>query len=602
MGKKSVAVDHAHLVGGLDRSLKPSEVRRAALKAAQTCIDRSPQIRSSALYPGVLREPDQLHGLPMLETTHDTLNRQGISVGELAVLLCESPATEFIEAVGEDGLACAVDLAVTLQSWADADGNWSRILAVEEPLTLEAAGASYVHRLARAAQVDLSDKHVRALVRLFGLGGEPASTLEVAGKEAGFTRERVRQVKKLVKVDADVRRWWPVPKVLRRALEAVEAGVPLNADEMAAMLIELGVATRPYAAASLMSLAAAYGAETGILVVGDDLLPDLPEHRLSASTFREFRDAAWGLSQKSGWVHAAGLDELAEELFGQEVGWVASRTPGMMVLPGGWLHVEPHKDPITVGTTARQLGVTPTLSVGALRVGLERRMAFRGMPPPPPESVLEAFYEQHPKFSVDDSGMVSFVGVPPSGGPTLQRTLVDYMMDGPGQVRAFDEIMTESRRLDLNPTSVKLYLSYGEQIRRIANGVYAPVGVSVSQDQVDDVRRGARRRAVKAEIDGRIAEGGRVIVTVILNDAVVNNGMFTIPAHIASALGPGEFELLDVSGKARGNLRFNASRTLFSFSSLFISEGAEPGDVLRVELNPSVMQAIGQIGSDELLV
>ena len=244
----------------------------------------------------------------------------------------------------------------------------------------------------------------------------------------------------------------------------------------------------------------------------------------------------------------------------------------------------------------------PKLSVGELRVGLERRMTFRSMPPPPPESVLKAFYEQHPKFAVDDSGMVSLVGIPPSGGPALQRTLVDFMIDAPGQVRAFDEIMAKARSLGLNPTSVKLYLSYGEQIRRIANGVYAPVGVPVSQDWVDDVRRGARRRAVKAEIDATIEGGGRVVVTVILNDAVINNGMFSILAHIAAAVGPGEFDLFDASGKARGKLRVNTNRTLISFSSLFISEGAEPGDVLRVELDPSAMEAVGQIGSDELLV
>ncbi|MGH9178787.1 MAG: hypothetical protein ACRD0N_09575, partial [Acidimicrobiales bacterium] len=130
---------------------------------------------------------------------------------------------------------------------------------------LEEALASQV---ARAGRGRLGQARVAALVARLGLRGKPPLTLAEAGRLAGLTGERVRQLEvRLRKQLAEAGSAAPLPQ-LDAALAAVARAAPLPAAAVGRLLVDAGITAAPFCVESLARAADLFGRGLPFVVSG----------------------------------------------------------------------------------------------------------------------------------------------------------------------------------------------------------------------------------------------------------------------------------------------------------------------------------------------
>ena len=462
---------------------------------------------------------------------------------------------------------------------------------------LEDALAAHVAALGHH---QLKHRRLRAVIDRLGLAGRPPLTLAEAGRVAGLSGERVRQLESRLRTQqldlggtTDLRQ-------LDAAIELVSRAVPLPASGVARLLLEAGLTANAFSAESLRCAAELLGRELPFVFSGTGratvLLPRATAAAVAHAPAIEAR--ARRQAERCG---ATTLDELESELVEgdgldvtrQQLRVVLETSGTVECLQDGWFtFCDARPSGPFVRASLRMLAVSPSLSVDSLRDGLHRHNSFRRLPAPPPVPVLAATYRCHPAFRLDGADVSAARPVDPDAVGPLNRRMVEILRASPGGVLPRSQLLDACHRAGLNLTSVNLYTTYSECLERVGPGLFAARG-SVVAPQVRPVVN--RRPAHRLEPVHGFTPDGRPWLAWPVTPGVWANGVVHVPAELRRVIESRHFPCVDASGVQVATVGIDRHGNSWGWSGFLRRAGAQLGDVVRAVFDPEAGTAVLQV-------
>ncbi|MDP9387263.1 MAG: hypothetical protein M3Q48_04890, partial [Actinomycetota bacterium] len=441
----------------------------------------------------------------------------------------------------------------------------------------------------------LPPRHLDGVLDRLGLRGRRPCTLADAGRVAGVSGERVRQIE--AKVHAGRARSGHTTTLpqLDQALAVVERALPVRADEVGELLRAAGASAGPFCAESLEAAASLLGRALPFVTSGHGsdavLLPRVAAD--AAAHARRIENRARRLVERSG---ATTLDDLERDLVHE--GLAIPRRHLLVVLQGcgtavvredGWFWFRhTRNDGPFARATRRMLAVNDPLPLASLHEGLRRHNAFRRIPVLPPPSVLAAVYATDPTVRIEGGTVRAVEPVPADAMGDLNRRIVDILRAAPHHVLARCDLLEACHEAGLNLASVNLYTSYSECLERMGSGVLAPRGTVVDEEAV---RARQRRREPWRRDEDRPAWGwtpdGRPWVQASITTSTWANGVLHVPAEVRPVLAGRRFATRDQAGACPTMLGVDRHGNSWGWTGFLRRCGGRPGDVVRAEFDLS---------------
>jgi len=463
--------------------------------------------------------------LPLLSTTRQVLSSLGFnSKSPLEVVLRQSRA----RLLGQDGGALALlDLSVTAECWwPQRDASRMRA-AVENASTLEDVADAIVREYLAMDGHRLDDRWVTWILRRFSWG-MPGATLEVIGKEADLTRERVRQI--LVRVSQRVgERVWPLPSVLAHSIEALfRAGFREAQD----VLLDSGFVVdddwTPQEITGLLRWLG-YGAAADAL----DGHFEAAEEKIVADRERdaELKRAIRKARTPLGFVRTDTVASIEGDLIPQAtVERLLPQTYARVYRSGPWALVADQSLSTAESITQRQLAVASPLSANEIYHGLTREQKRRSSPPLPPEAVTIELLTQTGTLALKSEG--SYAGITGRVDPTtINGWLISVLREADGHVLHKEAINRQAMRDRLNLTSLTVYLSYSFAVRQCeGGGLYRLVGSTPNDDELEHATAVAEAARIPSELTWAVSTGGLDLSLTVGSNLI---SMGSVQAHAA---------------------------------------------------------------------
>ena len=456
--------------------------------------------------------------------------------------------------------------------------------------------------VAACGEAPLAPQRLAAVVARMGFGGSPPVTLAAAGRLAGLTGERVRQL------EARVRRHYaggPLEAIpqLDTALAAVARAAPLPVSAVGGMLADAGVTAGPFCLESLVRASTLFRRDLPFAVTGKgDNAVVLPRvARAAAPHVPLIESRARRQGERCGAFTIASLEE---ELLGEgipvprrQLKLLIDTSASLVACGRRWFTFSDARPAGSfVRASRRMLAVTAPLSLESLHDGLARHNSFRRLGPPPPPAVLADVYRSHPSFVLAD-GMVSPADpLDPSDMGPLNERIVGVLRTAPAGVMARSELLDACHRAGLNLTSVNLYTTYSECLERIAPGLFAPRGaVTRPLPGVDRTVPGRpERRAADGPRSGWTPAGLPWLVCRVTASTWAN-GVVHVPAALRRLLGDRRFAGQGADGAPVTTLGIDQHGNSWGWTGFLRRAGVAPGELVRATFDPAAGIAVLEV-------
>jgi hypothetical protein len=220
-------------------------------------------------------------------------------------------------------------------------------------------------------------------------------------------------------------------------------------------------------------------------------------------------------------------------------------------------------------------------------------------------SVLQAYYEAHPEFIVEDGEMVKPVE-PLDYRAELalnEAILVDVLRSSPACVLDRASVATECIRRSMNVNTFSIYLSYSPVVVHLGKDVWSLRGVRVDPAAVEAVREAnALREKEKRVLDhGWTPEGQLWLAARIPAAHDAAHLVISLPGPIRHYLTGRQFDARDEDNVSHGSIRVNEEGASYGFPRFLRQRGADEGDILIAEFDLTKSMALLRLGDDELL-
>jgi sigma-70-like protein len=315
------------------------------------------------------------------------------------------------------------------------------------------------HELADVLRASrLGPRQAQAVARRFGWDGRPPGTLAEAGANAGYTRERVRQLEQRARRHAA---GLELPAA-REALRLVVGTAPAPRTHIALRLAIAGIAERPFDPAGVLVAAKLTGVRNG-LDIHDGYVIDKRDAQLAtrAGTMARRQVTRRGAAYVPDVAGLIGARERA-------VRRVLAVAPDVTWLGDDWLFLPVARDRVSTGIR-KMLSVAGRLTLAELEDGLRRP----GCDVRLPRSVLRArcltldWVSMNgdvvsPRVTLEADRLLS----------PIERTLV-AIFRAEGSALGFSRAVQLGVAAGLNPTSAAIYLGKTPVLRTVSRGVYA---------------------------------------------------------------------------------------------------------------------------------
>jgi hypothetical protein len=339
------------------------------------------------------------------------------------------------------------------------------------------------------AVLDSDRSRTVALARL-GLDGAPAVTLEQAGRAAGVTRERVRQIEKRFRngIAPAERVWTPA---LDKVLQVIRHTSPTTGQRLHKSLTERGLIPENFSTESILAAADVFAkrieiyAEHGL--ISSRPLPVTPE-RVAATALRLVTH--WG---------ATTVQEVCAR-FAEEASLAVSPELARLLLESledfcwldqrhGWFWLRPTARNRLLNQVEKIMSVAPSVSIADLRVGVGRHHRMEGLRLP--RHVLGRLCQDSGLYERDDDQILRKPGHP-DWKDRLGKTeaiLVEVLLDH-GSVMSRDELeRTAVQERGLSRSSFYLHLGSSPVLACYEPGVYGLRGSQPSRTPATGSRR-----------------------------------------------------------------------------------------------------------------
>lgn len=464
-----------------------------ALISANPCWAEDP-VSASILNSGRLRE------LPLLTATHQVLADMGFT-GEAALDIVAGTARSQVLAHANGALAL-LDLTILLECWWPYHDDSPMHVASEFATTLEDVAAAIVEEYIAYDGNRLDQRWVTWILRRFSWG-MPGATLDEIGKEAGLTRERIRQVITRISEPAGSR-IWPLPAVVVGAIESLHARDYLSVQDV---LLDAGFVTdddwTPEEITELLRWLGYPQAAQGLeahFETGEVAQRELRDQNAELISLIRAARSKMGLIRTDTVTGSDGA-LLDQALVRQLLPLAYPR----VFTSGPWALVSNDAPTSLENAAGRQLGLVQPLAVGELYEGLDRERRRRSAPPlPDPETTLELLAHAGAVEVVD--GLCTGPTVSTDTG-TINAWLAALLQHADGHILHKEVINRNAVRDRMNLTSLGVYISFSYAIRQCPTpGLYRLIGSEPTPDDIAQALAVAEATRVPTNLDWRITD------------------------------------------------------------------------------------------------
>jgi hypothetical protein len=464
-----------------------------------------------------------------------------------------------------------------------------------------------------AAMSGYSGKKLEALLARLGWSGHEPITLEEAGRIAGITRERIRQLLKRIQ---DRMPDHPVyMPALDGAINVLVSHAPIAAEQAAQLLVTLGISSKPFSPMSIFE--AGKGCEREIPFRIEEhrgrLMVVTDSHGQHANTVLAIahRQAIASGSTNTAEVSAEALSDgigITEE----QIHEILRIFPDVQFLEDQWFWYPKGRkgwNPIR-RYVRKMLSVVSPINVIAIREGLRREYRYRNSQKPkkwdllvPPRSVLRQFFTAHPEFKINELDQVTPV-MPLDYRLELTATeqiLVDVIRSSPTGVLDRSSYALQCIDRGMNSHTFSVYLTYSAVTAHVSTDIWTLRGLQVDPAAVEALRAAnAGQPREKRVLDHGWTPGGRLWVGVRLPDLrSVASFIFLIPSAMRRLVADGEFSAFSESGLPSGRIRVTEDGQSWGYGRFLERSGADEGDIFIVEFDLAERTALLRLGDDE---
>lgn len=434
-----------------------------------------------------------------------------------------------------------------------------------------------------------------------GWDGVESATLQVIADEVSLSRERVRQIVKRY-VDEIEQSYMPQ---IEKAAELVAELAPLSAKATGHKLVEHGLSNTPIDAPALLSAAEIFGYEVGFEIDSWDG-QDYVVAQGGVASGPVFQVAR----RESGRTGASNVDEVCAKLLEQghdiapeDASSLLYASPKIEFLVDDWFWVPsiPLDRNRLRNVTRRMLSVTPQLDLATIRQGVRRRYRFMKIDLVPPVAVLEAFFEAHPEFVVND-------GVVESVTPLdyrhelgeVERTFVDVLREVPTGLLDRTELEEAVIGRGVNPSTFSVFTTYSPILDHPALNAWCLRGHVTDPAHLEALRAAAasrprRRRTLAYGWD----EEGHLKLTVEIGS--VNGPVVGIPSDISRYVAGRKFDAKTLEGMPAGTIVVNEQGSSWGYGPFLRRRGAEVGDAMTLSFDLVTQDVRLSLGDDSAL-
>jgi hypothetical protein len=260
--------------------------------------------------------------------------------------------------------------------------------------------------------------------------------------------------------------------------------------------------------------------------------------------------------------------------------------------------------------TRKMLSVTSPISVESLREGIRRNFKYRqyrglGTWPlvVPPRNVLQAIYQAHPEFTINDANEVDSVAPLDIRNelPGAEGIMVEILRSSPTSVMDRRTLWRRCTERGINSATFESYLSFAPSIERIHTEIYSPRGIKLESAAVEALRRekSLPRREKRVLDSGWTPKGGLWVGTRI--PETWSSLVLGIPSEFRRYLADRTFDAVDLRGHPYGRVSVNDAGSSWGYNSFLRRRGADEGDVLIAEFDLVNGTATLRLGGYDLL-
>lgn len=576
--------------GWFSRSQWPITPITAATEFVSSFIDHpNAYWVNTPIISGRFKHSSSVGRIPFLLETFSTLEQCGIRPHELAELLTTATVLELRQTIGS--IAAAIDLTMTARAWVRIDERGSLVVhQATLPTTLDeaflAAQVRYTRQRGIAGRYSLSESGWPQVVAArHGLAQTGKLTLAQGGELLGVSRERIRQMTERVDLDTLHLRRWPTTEWLDSTFRQLDEGrtvVPLgdNGSATVAALTDQGLD-----AVRVAQLLEHYG-YAGATELRELLEnPDGPP--VAGLAPRDVRQISWELSEYTGFSRRSDimieLQSRAPDATSEQLERLIDRSIDMNDLPHGYVYSAPMRSSTVVETCQRMLDWVEALGTTEIRDGLARRFRHRGLPPPPPLAVLDAFLERHADFEKDGDQVRALTTRPPDE-TTVVAWIIQQIRDSGLDVIHRTVLHDAARQAGQNSTSVQMYSSYSELLAQAGEGCITLVGTRLEPWAIDQARRLAAAIRIATRVERTTEIGAGIALTIQVGNSLLDTGVLPITKSLGRRLAHREFDLFG-DDTQRGHLKLSGQTALIGFVGALTQLHVMPGDHVELVLN-----------------
>lgn len=448
-----------------------------------------------------------------------------------------------------------------------------------------------------------------ALRARLGWDRDRPCTLEEAAQMLGVTRERIRQMQKLV--EDRIRGRVRVP-ALERALEAMRIAVPTTADRAAQILIDQGIADERIHPAALVRLALLLGVEPGLEVVDLDPLGEVLVAEGSAAKaemVRTFRTEVRRRARPYGFIHRDLVGAIMQEVLDEPEDGVIElmlAKLGANDLGQGWYYLTTDRREPAVRLLEDMLAVAGgSLSAPDVREGFARRLRWRGSAEhhnqegwyPSAGAILSLCRLRPKQFSVEGERIRASDHLDWRRRLTgVEHVMVEVLLEAPGHVLHRDEFKRRVRARGVNTNTFSVYTTYSPFLRDLGNGLWAVRGVDPDPLEVERLKRRPRPRRRHVE-EWEWLPDGMLRLAVRLRG--VDSQVVGIPSAIREFLAERTFRVVLRDGRRLGQIKVDEDGTSWGYGRALRALGAGPGNLMLADFDIGSDQATIHVVADD---
>lgn len=466
--------------------------------------------------------------------------------------------------------------------------------------------------LARAL-LGRDDKCVDSVVlRLHWSGAPTRYTLDEAGRLAGVTRERIRQLEQRAKNRLAVRRFY-LPQA-DQAMRLLADRAPLEPCDAARLLQEYGISSAPFHPRSLLSVAAALRLTPLVQLERRKGREAVVREPISAQADKVIEVAFRQLAQ----VGTTNVAEVTSELETLGVLVPEGEIVEVLRLYAGaeftneswfWCPGRPNCNLVTQAN--KMLSVVSPMNVGTLREGMKRAMRFRrssgrrreSLVVPTKVALLE-YFRRHPDFVATPEGVVRY-GRPLDYRkelPASEQIMVRVLAETPSGVLDRPSLQDACVARGLNRNTFAILTTYSPILESLGYGLWKLRGRQVDPAAVEALRQlSSERPRERRVVDYGWKSDGRLWVAIRLPEDPTS-----VLPHVPSAIGrylvAQEYVARTTAGTDCGRIRIYENGNSFGYAPFLRQAGADEGDILLAEFDLVLATAVLSLVDDDQLV